>query len=223
MLQTNLSTRPFYNERLVRSVLAGFGLIAIGLTLFNIYDIMRLQSESRDSRDTITRNDAQARELRQRAQNIRRSIDRVKLDAVQTAAREANALIDRRTFSWTELLNYFGTTLPPDVRIAGVRPQVDNDGRRLVQISVLSRRVEDLEEFMDALEKTGAFSGVLPRTEQPDEGGTLRTELQAYYTPVAAGSTSEAPAASESGSGQPASATAPAGASAGNATPRAPR
>ena len=42
-------------------------------------------------------------------------------------------------------------------------PQSDNEGRRLVQISVFSKRVEDLEEFMDALEKTGAFSGVLSR------------------------------------------------------------
>ena len=27
---------------------------------------------------------------------------------------------------------------------------------------------------MDALEKTGAFSGVLSRSDQPDESGTLR-------------------------------------------------
>src|SRR5690242_16533618 len=104
MLRTNLSTRPFYNERLVRSVLGLFGALALGLTLFNVYEIVRLQGQSRDSRATIANNDAQARDLRQKAQGIRQSIDRVKLDAVQSAAREANALIDRRTFSWTELL-----------------------------------------------------------------------------------------------------------------------
>jgi hypothetical protein len=223
MLRTNLSTRPFYNERLVRAVLLAFGAIAVALTLFNIYEVLRLQAQSRDSRETITRNDEQARDLRQKAQNIRRSIDRVKLDAVQTAAREANALIDRRTFSWTELLNYFETTLPPDVRISGVRPQVDSEGRRLVQISVFSRRVEDLEEFMDALEKTGAFSGVLPRTEQPDESGTLRTELQAYYLPVTTDATSPAPSASESGSERPADAGAADKAAVGNTTPRGPQ
>ncbi len=92
-------------------------------------------------------------------------------------------MIDRRTFSWTELLNQFQSTLPPDVRIGGVRPQIDADGRRLVQISVFSRRIEDVEAFMDALEKTGVFSGVLPRSDQPDESGTIRTELQAYYNP----------------------------------------
>ena len=41
--------------------------------------------------------------------------------------RQANELIDRRTFSWTELFNPFEATLPPDVRITSVRPRVDDD------------------------------------------------------------------------------------------------
>jgi hypothetical protein len=187
MLRSNLSTRPFYNERAILALLGGLAALAVGLTLFNAYEIVRLQGQGRDSRQTITQNDAQARDLREKAAVIRRAIDRTKLDAVQTAATEANALIDRRTFSWTELLNLFQSTLPPDVRIAGVMPQTDKDGRRLVQVSVHSRRVEDLAEFIDALENTGAFSGVLSRADTPDEtGNTLVSELQAYYTPVTA-------------------------------------
>ncbi len=187
MLRSNLSTRPFYNERAIRVLVGALAALAIGLTLFNAYEILRLRGQSRDSRETIAQNDAQARDIRDKAAVIRRSIDRAKLDAVQVAAVEANALIDRRTFSWTELLNLFQSTLPPDVRIAGVMPQVDKDGRRLVQVSVHSRRAEDLAEFIEALEMTGAFSGVLSRSDQPDESGsTLRSELQAYYTPVTA-------------------------------------
>lgn len=227
MLRTNLSTRPFYNERAVRSVIAVFALIAIGLTVFNIVEILRLRAQSSEARQTIAQNDQQARTLKDKAEEIRRSIDRTRLDAVQAAASEANALIDRRTFSWTELLNYFQSTLPPDVRIAGVMPQVDNSGRRLVQISVFSRRVEDLEEFMNALEKTGAFSGVLPRASAPEESGTLRSELQAYYEPVGDRAASTAPAgtpsaASESGSERPANASAPGNSSAGERIPPKP-
>lgn len=186
MLRTNLSTRPFYNLRAVRLLLGALAAVAIGLTVFNAFEILRLQAQSRDSRQTIAQNEAQAGDRRDKAAVIRRAIDRVKLNAVQTAATEANSLIDRRTFSWTELLNLFQSTLPPDVRIAGVSPQIDKDGRRLVQISVQSRRTEDLSEFIEALEKTGAFSGVLSRSDQPDDSGTLRSELQVYYTPVTA-------------------------------------
>jgi hypothetical protein len=212
MLRINLSTRPFYNQRAVRAGLAALIVLALGLTLFNAFEIVRLQGQSRDSRETIARNDAQAADLREKARVIRLSIDRAKLDAVQIAASEANALIDRRTFSWTELLNQFEKTLPPDVRIAGVLPQSDEAGRRLVQISVFSRRIEDIEEFMDALEKTGAFSGVLPRSDQPDEEGTIRTELQAFYTPQAAAG--RPVPASETGTASSTTATTP-----GNASP----
>jgi hypothetical protein len=200
MLRTNLSTRPFYNERGVRAGLGALAALALGLTLFNAYEILRLQGQSRDARQTMAQNDAQAQQMRDQAQVIRRSIDKEKLAVVQAAANEANALIDRRTFSWTELLNQFQATLPSDVRIAGVTPQRDTEGRRLVQISVLSRRIEDLEAFMDALEKTGAFSGVLSRADQPDDSGTLRSELQAYYSPSTAAA---APAASDSDKGTP--------------------
>ena len=44
------------------------------------------------------------------------------------AAQEANALIDQRTFSWTELFNQIEATLPPDVMLTSVRPAVQ--GRR---------------------------------------------------------------------------------------------
>src|SRR4030095_14731284 len=131
MLRTNLSTRPFYNERAVRTVLGLVGALAIGLTVFNAVEILRLQGQSRDARQQIAQNDAQAIEMRNKAQEMRRSIDKERRAPVQAAAHEANALIDRRTFSWTELLNFFQATLPPDVRIAGVTPQTDTAGRRV--------------------------------------------------------------------------------------------
>ena len=214
MLRTNLSTRPFYNDRAVRAALGVVGLIALGLTLFNAYEIIRLRSQNSDARQTIASNDAQARALRDQAQEIRRSIDRSRLAAVQLAAGEANALIDRRTFSWTELLNQFQATLPPDVRIGGVTPQVESDGRRTVNITVFSRRIEDLEQFMDALDKTGAFAGVMSRADRPAEGGGLQSDVQAFYLPAAV---RPAPS-SESGKGAPGNQT-PANQTPANQTP----
>jgi hypothetical protein len=216
MLRTNLSTRPFYNERAVRIALGAVAALAVGLTLFNAYEIVQLQGQSRDSRQTIAQNETQARELRDKAATIRRSIDRARLDAVQLAAREANLLIDRRTFSWTELLNQFESTLPPDVRIAGVSPQTDQDGRRMVQITVFERRIEDLEAFMAALEKTGAFSGVLSRSDHPQDDNTIQSDIQAYYTPSDTPAASQPASTSESGK-------ASANATAANVTPEKPR
>lgn len=182
MLRQNLSTRPFYNDRAVRSVLAVLGVAALGLTAFNAIEAIRLERAGREARQTVAENNAQAREMRDKARVIRQSINQAQLDAVQASAREANALIDRRAFSWTELLNYFQATLPPDVRITRVAPQVDNDGRMLVAITAIARRVDDVNEFMDALEMTGAFVDVLSRQDTVAEDGTWRSEVQAYYS-----------------------------------------
>ena len=41
--------------------------------------------------------------------------------------------------------------------------------------------MEDLDRFIDALEKTGAFQSVLSRQEEAQEDGTLRSIIQGYY------------------------------------------
>ena len=204
MLRGNLSTRPFYNERFVRNLLAALALVAIGLALFNVIEILRLERAGRDARQTVARNNEQASDLRQKALVIRQSINQAQLEAVRISARDANALIDRRAFSWTALLNYFQATLPADVRVVMVSPQVDDDGRMLVAISVFARRFDDLSEFQDALESTGAFTDVLSRQLGQEEDGTLRAEIQGYYSgpappaATAAASSSE-PAKTEGG------------------------
>ena len=43
MLRTNLSTRPFYNERAVRTGLIALAVVALGLTVFNAIEILRLE------------------------------------------------------------------------------------------------------------------------------------------------------------------------------------
>ena len=49
MLRTNLSTRPFYNERAVRTGLGALAALTIGLTLFNAYEIIQLRGQSSDA------------------------------------------------------------------------------------------------------------------------------------------------------------------------------
>lgn len=186
MLRTNLSTRPFYNVRAVR---LGIGLVAIlaaGLTVFNAIKLWRLQSENRELGATVAQNEREAVDLREKARAIEGSLDRSRLASVDAAAREANELIDRRAFSWTELLNQFQATLPSDVRITSVQPQVDDDGRMLVAMTVRSRRLEDLDAFIDTLEKSGRFRDVLAMQDATDEtDGALVSVLQAYYGGIA--------------------------------------
>jgi hypothetical protein len=209
MLRTNLSTRPFYNTRAVRLALAAVGTIVAALTIFNSVELWRLQRTSRELGQSVAQNESQATELRQKARTVQQAIDKTQLALVSAAAREANELIDRRAFSWTELLNQFQATLPPNVRISSVQPQVDSEGRMLVAISVQSRQQEDLDSFIEALEQTGVFRDVLSRSDTSNEDGSLTSMLQAYYNFAAPTITvppaaNPAPPASEPGRDAPA-------------------
>jgi hypothetical protein len=120
MLRTNPFDASVLQRARGRTALAAVAALAIGLTLFNAYEILWLQGQSRDARQSIAQNEAKARELHDQGAGDPPVDRQGKARGVQTAAHEANALIDRRTFSWTELLNQFQATLPPDVRIGGV-------------------------------------------------------------------------------------------------------
>ena len=207
MLRANLSTQPFYNTRAVRAGLIGFAVIAAALTVFNSLELWRLQRATRELGQVVTENENTARELRQKARTVQQALDKTALSQVAAAAREANELINRRAFSWTELLNQFQATLPPTVRVSSVQPQVDSDGRLLVAITVLSKQQEDLDSFIEALEKTGVFRDVLSRSDSSVEDGALMSVLQAYYgSPPSAPPAPAAipPAASEPGKDTPA-------------------
>jgi Tfp pilus assembly protein PilN len=183
MLRTNLSTRPFYNERAVTLGLAGLAVLVGVFTLYNVSALVSLSRRHTALRAEIATSERRATELRQQAARVRAAIDPSALAAVSTAAHEANQLIDRRTFSWTELFNRFEATLPPDVRISAVKPSIDPEGRFVVSMTVVARRVEDIDAFIEALEKTGSFSGVLSRTERTNEDDMIEAELAGVYLP----------------------------------------
>jgi len=187
VIRTNLSTRPFYNERAVHLTILLIALIVVIASVFNVTRVIQLSRSDTQLGTQASRDEARATELRGSAARLRASVDPKQIEVVSVEARKANDLIDRRTFSWTELFNRLETTLPSDVRITAVRPKVDASGTTLT-ISVIARTVDDVSQFMDNLHKTGAFRSVGSRIEEHmNEEGQLEAVFDAIYLPLAGG------------------------------------
>ena len=180
----NLSTRPFYNERAVHAALALVAAVVLALSAFNLWQVYVLSGRHAEVQGRLSRAESKTRELRDQATVIRRSINPRELEATVAAAREANVLIERRVFSWTEVLNQFETTLPASVRISSVRPRVERDGTMMVDVVVLARTVESVDAFIENLEKRGAFSDVLSREEFINEDGLIQASIEGRYRPA---------------------------------------
>jgi hypothetical protein len=157
--------------------------------------LIRLTSSERALGARAEQAEADAQRLRQDAIRIRSQIDAKELNEVAAAAEEANAIIDLRTFSWSELFAQLEATEPENVRLTSFQTQEDRSGRFIVNLRVQARRVQDLESFIDALEKTGRFHEVLAAEEQTNPEGLINALVEGVYSPPLPEST-QSPAAS---------------------------
>ena len=115
MIRTNLSTRPFYNDRAIHLTIGVAAVVVAALTIWNVARVVTLSRANTELATRVNRDHAEADQLSKMADDIRRRINTTELQAVVESAREANALIDQRTFSWTAFFNRLEATLPPDV------------------------------------------------------------------------------------------------------------
>jgi hypothetical protein len=99
---------------------------------------------------------------------------------------QANELIDRRTFSWTDLFNRFETALPDDVHFSTVRPKLDPKRGIVITIVVDAKSVNDVNLFIEHLEATGAFAELQKLDEGIDEQNQLQATIEGVYTPQTA-------------------------------------
>ena len=171
MLRTNLSTRPFYNVRAVQVVLGVLALVVLAVTLFNVVQLVRLTASQRTLSAHAVEAEREAARLRAEAAAIRGADQREGAGGRRQRAREANGIIDQRAFSWTELLRPVRADAAADVRITAVQPRREQNGSFAVDIGVQARRVEDVDAFIEALEKTGS----LPQRAPPAESRPTTT------------------------------------------------
>ena len=183
MLRTNLSTRPFYNERGFHIAVGIAAVLISALTVWNIVRVVTLSRQNTELASRVNRDEAEAQQLTKMAADIRSKINHEELQLIVESAREANGLIDQRTFSWTAFFNRLESTMPPDVMLTSVRPSV-RDGVTRVTMTVLGRRAEDVDEFIEKLEAIGAFEDVVPSQQDRTEQGLYRVVIESVYTGI---------------------------------------
>lgn len=180
MLRGNLASRPFYNERLVSLILAVLLLVVAALTVFNAVRLTSLSSQRSALRSQIAADDAQVAQVRNSARAVQASVDRAALTALAESTRLANTLIAARTFSWTAFFGYIEDTIPFDVRLTAVSPDVKGEAI-VVTLLLLGRSESDIDTFARQLEQTGAFYDVMFTVADNTEDGLKRVTMTASY------------------------------------------
>jgi hypothetical protein len=200
VLNGNLSTRPFYNDRLVGLGIAAVAVLVVLLTGYNGWKLVTLSRERRDYTARIDRDAAEAARLRASARATEASLNGRTLSTLAGSAHEANDLIDARTFSWTAFFSLVEKTLPIDARLAAVSPRVER-GTFKVVMTVIAKDLADVDAFCDALRDTGAFADVAPTDQHMQDDGSVAATIESAY--LAPGAPKAPPPAETKGAGRP--------------------
>lgn len=180
MLRTNLATRPFYNERAVYVVLGALALVGLAVLVSLVLRVMDLSERNTALSARAEQAEQQRAELATRTTEVQGGVSTGALEEVALAAREANTLIDQRVFSWTQFFNRIETTLPPDVMVTLVRPDIA-PGSVEVTMGVVGRDLGAITHFIGSLEESGAFSRVLNQTAELTDEGMYQAVLRGRY------------------------------------------
>ena len=180
MLRGNLSTRPFYNQRLVTLAIVVAALVALGLAAFNVQQIMSLSSQIASFKANEQRDSNEATRIRTEAATLTKTVDQSKLRYLAAATREANTLIDQRTFSWTSFFGHVEKMLPLDARLLSVSPRVEKGEFRIAMV-VVGRQPSAIKEFQDNLMATGVFYDVATDSRARNDDGTHTATVSGTY------------------------------------------
>ncbi len=175
----NLASRPFRNEALP-ALLFGIASVAVlGLTIAHALLLRRELSESAtDRHKEVAALEAETASLRKALAVRPAPPDRAVL-AQWTLLRE---LVDRRAFSWSELLARLEDVLPAGVRLIGIAPSL-KEGKVHLEVTAAVRSSEDGLGFVHALESRPEFAEVYPLGVSEREDGAEFRYTMRYEAP----------------------------------------
>jgi Tfp pilus assembly protein PilN len=184
-LHLNLATAPPPNKRpfLAGAAVVGtIGLLALVLLANAAY---RSWQASRQLHADIARWQEEIRRGEQRQAELQAYFHSPAAKQILDRSAFLNSLIDERSFPWTKVFADLEQTIPPGVRVVNISPRLI-EGRAEVTLQVGATTDESKIAFLEAIEKSKAFSGMVVNDERRSDqaGGPDRIvlDLTVWYT-----------------------------------------
>ncbi|HKS82795.1 MAG TPA: hypothetical protein VJR23_14925 [Candidatus Acidoferrales bacterium] len=184
-LRLNLSTAPRINNRPFLAASGFIGAIAAIAFLVLFHAAFVTWRSSRALRSDMSRLQTEIRADQVTRQSLDTYFHSPDQKVILDRANFLNSLIGERSFPWTKIFMDLEQTLPPGVRVINIAPKLEN-GRALVTLKVGATDEQSKLKFLEAMEKSKAFSGLVLKTDQASEqpGATtdrITMDLTVWY------------------------------------------
>lgn len=185
----NLSKRPFTNHRLFWIVLVAVYFVSLWLMLLIVTEKSRVIVRADELRQRIDGQKQLALEAAKEQERRKKEQTKVVVtdeQAVQLAA--ARQLIQRKVFSWNQIIGDIEEYVPKNTRIMSIKvdeiANTTEDAMARVQVKAVGTTASEMTEMMDNLDKSGGLF-IVGETGQDatTEGGETPFTLNLTYRP----------------------------------------
>jgi hypothetical protein len=157
-IQINLASDPFRRDRPILVAASACGLVLVALLGVLIFLVMTERGRQTDTRAAVAKLDSELRAI---------NAEQVRLDATLRQPMNAemlerslllNALIQRKSISWTKLFADIEGVKPDNVRLIQVRlPQINSRNEVTLDMEVGAQNPGQMIEFLKRLQDSPLF------------------------------------------------------------------
>lgn len=173
----NLASRPLRNEALPLLLVQVSCLLVLAITLKHALVVRTLLPDRTTAvNQEVATLEKEVARLRAEGNGLVRPTPEPKAVAQWALLKE---LVDKRTFSWTDLLARLEEIMPRGARLVSVQPSI-NKGQMVLDLTAIARSSKDGLDFSEVLEKDPAFADVYPLSKQ-NSGNELEFRYTMHY------------------------------------------
>jgi len=192
----NLAAVPFVNERPVRRTAILLWILGLALLVVNAMLYQRHISGQHQRSNEIESIEASRQEALATIENLEEELSGLDLSKQNRQVEFLNSQIDKRTFSWSRLIDRLAEVLPNTVQLRRVTPVVNDpkdprraragfEGQRTVTVELVgvTSSNESILEFVDALFDHPSFVSPDLSSEARRQEGMDQFALNVIYLP----------------------------------------
>jgi Tfp pilus assembly protein PilN len=185
-LDINLASQPYEDARefwlrwgtaLAAAVVLTLALLTITITgWFN----------ARRDHTKIAEFQAQIAQRDRKREEAEFFLNRPENRATRDQSQFLNQLIERKSLSWTHVLENLEKVMPPRVHLISIHPELDEDNQLTLKMQVAGDSRERAIELARRMEDSGHFSQTYIESEAPAAGGsgdTVQININGIYVP----------------------------------------
>jgi len=163
----NLATQPLRKDRPILVASAAAGIILTLSLILLVVLAMADRRRSADTRRVIARLDRQLEHAASEQARMNAVLQRPENAEVLDRSLFINSLLYWKGISWTRMFSDLEKTLPYNVRLINIRPQVLSENQVYLEMMMAADSPQPLVEALNRLESSEMFGGIMFHTFVP--------------------------------------------------------